>query len=76
MINPAHFARYRCRIEPCIAQATSNGSRVTLRAPEDGAEVFAEPQGQEGIAWGVNDPKTGAALLRGRRLVDGSDVGV
>ena len=43
-----------------------------LRAP-DGAEVFAEPQAA-GIAWGVNHPETGEALLRGRRLADGSDI--
>jgi hypothetical protein len=74
MIDPALFARYRCRIEPCIAQAVANGGRFALRAHEDGAEVFAEPQGPESIVWGVNDPKTGAALLRGRRLIDGSDA--
>ena len=74
MINPALFARYRCRIEPCIAQASATLSRVTLHTPEDGAEVFAEPSEPEGIAWGVNDPKTGDALLRGRRLSDGSDA--
>ena len=73
MIDPALFARYRCRIEPCIAQASANGGRFTLRAHEDGAEVFAEPQGADGIVWGVNDPKTGNPLLRGRRQVDGSD---
>ena len=74
MIDLALFARYRCRIEPSIAQAVANGSRVTFFAPDDGAEVFAEPQPPDGIAWGVNDPKTGAALLRGRRLADGSDA--
>ncbi len=74
MIDLALFARYRCRIEPCIAQAVASGQRSTLRAPEDGAEVFAEPHNQEGVMWGVNDPITGEALLRGRRLVDGSDA--
>jgi hypothetical protein len=73
-INPALFARYRYRIEPCIAQAAANNARVSLRAHEDGAKIFAEPQPPDGIAWGVNDPKTGAALLRGRRLPDGSDA--
>lgn len=74
MIDLALFARYRCRIEPCIAQAAATSGRATLLAHEDGAEVFAEPQVPDGIAWGVNDPKTGNPLLRGLRLVDGSDT--
>ena len=73
MIDPALLARYRVRLDAAIAQASGNGARVTLRAPEDGARIWAEPQG-EGVAWGVDDPKTGEALLRGRRLWDGSDV--
>lgn len=73
MIDLALFARHRCRIEPCIAQAVATGSRITLRAQEDGAEVFAEYH-PKGVSWGVNSPSTGEALLRGSRLLNGSDA--
>ena len=63
-----------CRERRTPRRIKNLNGRVTLFALEDGAEVFADPQDQEGIAWGVNDPKTGAALLRGRRLTGGSDV--
>ncbi len=58
--------RYCSTIEAAIAKAKAIRDLVTVEA-FDGAEAYAYPHKQGGIAWGVNAAGTGFNILRGVR---------
>jgi hypothetical protein len=67
--------RYSAAIEAAIAKARASRDLRTVEA-FDGAEVYAYPQKQGCIAWGVNAAETGVNILRGVRRQDGVDEAV
>ncbi len=67
--------KYHAAIEETIANAKGSRSLETVKA-SDGATVYAYPQSQGRIAWGVNAREHGLSIFRGIRHPDGGDEGV
>jgi hypothetical protein len=73
-MNKSRYS-YRAAIEETIASAKNSRSLETVKAP-DGATVYAYPQSEGRIAWGVNAREHGLSIWRGIRHPDGADEGV
>ena len=69
------MTRYSAAIEAAIAKARASRDLRTVEA-FDGAEVYAYPQSEGRVAWGVNAAETGVNILRGVRRPDGVDEAV
>jgi len=64
--------KYRVEIEAAITKARFSRESATVRA-EDGSEIYAYPEPEGCIAWGVNAAETGVNILRRIRWPDGAD---
>ena len=68
-------ARHSDAIEAAIALAKASGKRETA-VSEYGLVVYAAPQADGSIAWGVHSPKSSSNTVQGIRQPDGSDTAV